>query len=113
MIRNDKVYLKHILDAISFIEKHCGKIIAVNFYKDALLQSAMVRQLEIIGEASKFISGETKKQLPDIEWKRIISMRNKLIHEYFGVDLNVVWTTIKKELPKLKEAISAYMKSSA
>jgi uncharacterized protein with HEPN domain len=103
MIHDDKIYLKHIIDAILFIEKHCGKINSTQFYKDEVLQSAIVRQLEIIGEAAKSISKSTKTKLNEIEWNKVIGMRNKLIHEYFGVDLNVVWATIKEELPRLKK----------
>ena len=108
-MRDDNAYLKHILDSILFVEKYCGKLDVVHFLKDELLQSAVVRQLEIIGEAGKLLSKETKIKLPAIQWNMLIGMRNKLIHEYFGVDINVVWSTINEELPKLKAEIKRYL----
>ncbi len=109
MIRDDKVYLSHILKSISFIEKYCAKLTLREFYKNEILQNAMVRQLEIIGEAANSVSKATRNKLTTVEWYKIIGMRNKLIHEYFGVDLNVVWTTIKEELPQLKKAVTEYL----
>ena len=111
MIRDDNAYLKHILDSILFVEKYCGKLDIGRFRKDELLQSAVVRQLEIIGEAARLVSKETKAKLPAIQWNMIIGMRDKLIHEYFGVDLNVVWSTINEELPKLKAEIQRYFRN--
>ncbi|MFA5830174.1 MAG: HepT-like ribonuclease domain-containing protein [Candidatus Gracilibacteria bacterium] len=67
MIRDDKVYLKHILDSIRFIERHCNKITIGSFHKDELVQNAMVRLLEIIGEAAKLVSKETKEKLPKLK----------------------------------------------
>ena len=110
MIRDDKVYLKHILDSIRFIEKHCNKITMSVFIRDKLLQNAMVRLLEIIGEAAKLISKDTKSKLSGVQWNKIIAMRNTLTHEYFGVDLKIVWSTIHEELPKLKKEITAHLK---
>ncbi len=110
MTPNDNVYLDHIIESIDFIEKYCAELGAREFYKDELLQNAIVRQLEIIGEAANRVSKKTQSKMKKIQWKKIIGMRNKLIHEYFGVDLKVVWTTIKEELPLLKEEISEYLK---
>lgn len=109
MKRDDNVYLKHIVEAIDFIERYCGKVNAREFYRDELLQNAIVRQLEIIGEAAKSVSKRTQNKLSNVEWKKVIGMRNKLIHEYFGVDLKVVWTTVKEELPPLRTVISQYL----
>jgi len=64
---------------------------------------AVVRNLEIIGEAAKNLSKETKSQYPEIPWREMADMRNKLIHEYFGVDLDIVWKTIKYRLPEVKK----------
>lgn len=110
MIREDKIYLKHILDSIRFIQKYCKGIEIAGFCDDEILQSAVVRQLEVIGEAARMISNTTKDKLPGIKWIKIVGMRNKLIHEYFGVDLNIVWSTLQEELPKLKKEILTYLK---
>ncbi len=104
MIRDDKVYIQHILDSISFIDKYSKKLTIGDFVADELLQSAIVRQLEIIGEAANLITRSTKEKYK-VEWNKIVGMRNKLIHEYFGVDLNIVWSTIKEELPKLEKEL--------
>jgi uncharacterized protein with HEPN domain len=68
----------------------------------------VVRELEIIGEASKNLSAEFKKSLPAIPWKDVAGMRDKLIHEYFGVDLETVWQTVKEDIPLLKKVLKNY-----
>lgn len=70
-----------------------------------MLQDAIIRRIEIIGEAVKQLPPTFKKQYPEIAWKEIAGMRDILIHEYFGVNINVVWKTIQKDIPKLKEQI--------
>jgi len=70
-----------------------------------LIQSAVIRELEIIGEAAKNVSVETKSKHPDIPWKQMSGLRDKLIHDYFGVDLDAVWETVKRDLPVLKEKL--------
>jgi hypothetical protein len=71
-----------------------------------LIQDAIIRNIEIIGEASKKISSETKNTFIDVPWKEIAGMRDKLIHDYLGVDVKVVWNTIKEDIPALKKVIS-------
>lgn len=70
-----------------------------------MIQSAVIRELEIIGEAAKNVSVETKSKHPDIPWKQMSGLRDKLIHDYFGVDLDAVWETVKRDLPVLKEKL--------
>jgi len=70
-----------------------------------LIQDAVIRQIEIIGEASKLISNKIKSKSPKTPWKDIAGMRDKLIHGYFGVDLDAVWETVKKDIPPLKKDI--------
>ncbi len=110
MIRDDSAYLKHILDSVRFIKKYSKKLTVADFTKDELVQSAIVRQLEIIGEAANLVSLKTKRELKAVEWAKIVGMRNKLIHEYFGVDLNIVWSTIKEELPNLEKEVKNYLR---
>lgn len=76
-----------------------------DFLGNKLKQDGIIRELEIIGEASKQLSLEFKEKYPDIPWKDIAGMRDKLIHEYFGVDLNAVWETVEDDLPILKSAL--------
>ncbi|MEW5907631.1 MAG: DUF86 domain-containing protein [Patescibacteria group bacterium] len=105
-MKKDKAYLKHILDAIADIKKFTEDISEEKFYEDKEKQYAALRGLEIIGEATKNLSRELRAKNPEIPWKDIAGMRDKLIHEYFGVNLELVWETIKDRLPKLKKQIS-------
>jgi uncharacterized protein with HEPN domain len=102
-MRKDKVYLTHILDAISDIEKFMQGVSEEEFFGNKEKQYAVLRALEIIGEATKNLSGELKAKSCDVDWKNIAGMRDKLIHAYFGVNLPLVWETVKKDLPQLKE----------
>jgi uncharacterized protein with HEPN domain len=86
-----------------WIEKYTDEIDIENFLSDHLTQDGVIRQLEIIGEASNKLSKEYKDKNPEIPWKDIIGMRNKLIHGYFGVDIEAVWDTVQKDLPELKK----------
>jgi uncharacterized protein with HEPN domain len=101
----DKVYLTHILDAISDIEQFTLGISQEDFFKNREKQYAVLRALEIIGEATKNLSGELKAKSLDVDWKNIAGMRDKLIHAYFGVNLPLVWETVKTDLPQLKKKI--------
>lgn len=101
----DKFYIMHILESISRIEEYTKGVNSKKFYRKHLVQDGVIRQLEIIGEASKNLSNELRDKYNTMPWKDIIGMRNKLTHEYFGVDLFAVWTTIKNDIPQLKTLI--------
>ena len=101
----DKLYIRHILDAIFTIGQYMSGVEYEDFLGDKLRQDGAIRELEIIGEASKQLSLEFKEKYPDIPWKDIAGMRDKLIHEYCGVDLNAVWETVEDDLPILKSAL--------
>ena len=103
--KDDNVFAKHILDNIYAVESFVGKFSKSELESDRLRQSAIIRELEVIGEAVKNLSEETKKKYPHIAWKQIAGMRDKLIHHYFGVDMNTVWGVLDKDLPELKEVI--------
>ncbi len=105
MKKDDTIYLRHILDAISRIEKYTQNIEYENFINNPLLQDGLIRQIEIIGEATKMLSDEVKLKHSDIPWKDIVGMRNKLLHDYFGVDIDAVWETVKKDIPVLKNKL--------
>ncbi|MDQ7032491.1 MAG: DUF86 domain-containing protein, partial [Desulfonauticus sp.] len=95
MQRHPKVYLKDILKAIKKIENYVENLDFKKFSANELVQDATVRNLEIIGEAVKKIPIEIKSKYPKIEWKKIAGLRDILIHEYFGVDLEILWDIIK------------------
>ena len=101
---DDRVYLQHIRDALTDIAAYTGAGRAA-FFAERIRQDATLRKLEIIGQAVKNLSDETRSREPEIPWKQIAGMRDKVIHDYFGVNLEIVWAVIEKELPKLEQAI--------
>jgi uncharacterized protein with HEPN domain len=109
MKHNDTVYLKHILDAISKITLYLTDIDESAFQQNSLVQDGVIRQLEIVGEATKRLSDEVRQSQPQIPWKLIAGIRDKLIHHYFGVDLDSVLLTAKEDLPTLKHAIQSIL----
>jgi len=103
-VKDDRPTLLHIRDAIGKIEEYTNKG-EESFFSDSKTQDAVVRNIEIIGEASKNLSSEIKKMNSEIPWKKITGMRDKVIHEYFGINLKVVWNVVKRELPSLKKTV--------
>jgi uncharacterized protein with HEPN domain len=102
---NNRVYLSHILDAIEKIEGYLSGKSYKDLFQDSMLLDAVVRELEIIGEAANNISLEFCQQHLSIPWQSMTGMRNRLIHEYFGVDRKVVWDTCQIDLPPLKRQV--------
>ncbi len=104
-MREEKLYLADIKEAIDKIYLYTKGLSFDTFEKDSKTVDAVLRNFEIIGEAAKNISEKTKELAPDLPWPAIISMRNTLTHEYFGADLVEVWKTIEDDLPVLMRAI--------
>jgi len=111
MERDDSVYIKHIRDAILKIQSYTKKFSAASFKKDSIIQDAVIRQIEIIGEATKRLSDKIRSENDDVPWEDIAGMRDKLIHDYFGVDIEKVWLTVQTDIPPLKKQISRISKS--
>lgn len=105
--RSDIDYLKDILEAAKRVTGYCKDLDYEGFLNDIKTQDAAVRNIEIIGEAAKNISPSYRELYPDIPWKNISGMRDKLIHGYFGVNLDIVWEVIKNDLPMLVGGIEA------
>ncbi len=105
MKKDDFVYLRHILDAISRIEEYTQGITYEHFMANHLIQDGVIRQIEIIGEAAKRLSKYIKERHTQISWKDMAGMRDKLIHDYFGVDLDAVWDTVERDIPALKNRL--------
>ena len=103
--KDNSVYLKHVMDAINRIEEYTNNISEKRFMDKNIMQAAIIREIEIIGEATKMLGQEFKDNHQSIPWKKIAGMRDKLIHGYFGVDLNAVWKTVKEDIPQLKKEI--------
>lgn len=103
--RNINVYLTDILESIDKIEQYTNNIDLDNFRHDIKTQDAVVRNLEIIGEAVKYIPDDIRKQYPDIAWRPAAAMRNFLIHNYPEVDVDAVWETVFNDLPSFKKGI--------
>ncbi|TAN32997.1 DUF86 domain-containing protein [Patescibacteria group bacterium] len=103
--RQPEFFLEYILTSIEEIEKNAAKLTPKFFFDSTTIQDAIIRRLEIIGEACKSLPAGFKKKHPQVEWKKIAGTRDVLIHEYFGVDINLVWKIVENDIPKLKKEI--------
>ncbi len=101
----------HILDAVVKIEGYTQDMTKDHFLKNFLVQDAVIRNLEVIGEAARTISPEIKDKFPLVPWRKINAMRNKLIHEYSGVDIETVWNVVEFDLPELKRHVMSLLNS--
>ncbi len=110
MIKEPLVFIRHIFDCIESIEQFSQGLTKEEFKKNDLKQSAILRKIEIIGEAVKNLPNSFRDRFPSAEWKRITGTRDRLIHQYFGVDLDLMWDVVKKELPKFKKQIEEILK---
>jgi len=100
--KNDIIFINHILESISDIEESVKKLSKEDFVKSKDPKDAAIRRIEVIGEAVKNISDTTKENYPKVEWKKIAGTRDRLIHAYFSIDLDITWEIIKIGLPELK-----------
>ena len=109
MKKDDQIYLHHILECIERIKTYTQDLQEGDFIKNKLLQDAVIRNLEVIGEAVKQLSFDFRAKHNHIAWKKIAGMRDKLIHDYIGVDLFLVWAVVEDILPDFEKQINLFL----
>ena len=113
MKKDNSLFLNHILEAIEDIEDYVKDTSASeDFITDKKTHDAVLRSFQVIGEAANNLDEKLVNSQTDIEWGKVIGMRNFIIHEYFGVDLKIVWDTIKKDLPTFKENVKKLLQKT-
>ena len=108
-MKRNEVFIKHIRDEVNFIISRTEDLEYESLIKDEVLKRALLRSLEVIGEATKNISPDFREKFPDVEWRELAGLRDKLIHRYFGVKWEIVWDVIRRRIPKLKEQIESIL----
>ena len=109
--KDPKIFLEHILESIDIIEFYLKGVKKPEFLDNEMFQDSVLRRIEIIGEAVKNIPANYKQKHQNIPWQKIAGMRDKVIHAYFGIDLNLVWNVTKKDIKKLKKDIKKLINS--
>jgi uncharacterized protein with HEPN domain len=107
-VKDDRIFLQHVRDAIARIERYTADG-REHFDADTMVQDAVIRNLEVIGEAVKQVSQPTRDQAPDVPWKQIAGMRDVLIHHYFGVKLDTVWAVVEQHIAPLRRAVDGLL----
>lgn len=107
-MRDDRERLLDIQEAIERIEKYAARG-RESFERDELIQTWVLHNLQILGEAARAISAAFKQQHPEVSWHQIAGMRNILVHDYFGIDVSIVWAVVERELPVLKQQLLAML----
>lgn len=111
MSRSETEYLRHIQDEARYLTRASREVNWEKFSEDETLKRAFVRCIEVIGEATKNLSAEFRARHPEVQWRAMAGMRDRLIHGYFGVDYEIVWEVATEKAPELVDAIRAILKS--
>jgi uncharacterized protein with HEPN domain len=109
MTRNDAVFLRHMLDAIDRVVEATSRTTLEQFQRDWIVQDAIIRELQVLGEAAGRVAKELADRNPEIPWKEITGLRHKLVHDYFVVDLEVVWATATVDVPTVRSSVQTLL----
>ena len=110
--RSDEFLLEDMIESINKIERYTKGLSKDDFQKDEMRLDAVVRNFEIIGEAANRLSQEIHEKYPEVEWRRMVGFRNRIVHEYFGIDVDILWSIIENNLGDLKNQISKIIEDS-
>jgi len=111
--RDHRLFLADMLEAIEKIERYTHGLSREDLWQDDLVADAVVRNLEVIGEAARHVPETLRAAHPEIDWRRVVGLRNVVVHEYFAIDLDVVWVVVEKHLPKLKQVVRAMLEAGS
>jgi uncharacterized protein with HEPN domain len=103
--RDPSLYLTHVLESVELARAYVAGVEFLRFSESQQLQDAVIRRIEIIGEAVKNLPAEMRDAAPGVPWRRIAGMRDKIVHDYMGVDIEMVWTVVHRDLPELASAV--------
>ena len=106
-MKDDKLYLIHILESIDKIESYTHKLDLASFTEQTIVQDAVLRNLQVLAESTQRLSQGFKSSHPEIEWYKIVGLRNILVHDYLGIDIETIWTTVSGKLQDLKIVVNA------
>jgi uncharacterized protein with HEPN domain len=110
MQKDDLIRLRHMLEAAKEIDGFLAGRVREDLDSDRMLLLSIVKDLEIIGEAASRLSEESKKEIPDIPWPDIVNTRHRLIHAYYDIDVEIIWSTVQADLPQLIVDLGKYLK---
>lgn len=105
----DALYLRHMLDAIDRVIEATQRVTREDFNRDWMIQDAIVHELQILGEAAGRVSRELTDQHPEIPWRKVTGLRHKIVHDYFAVDLDIVWDTATLDAPGIRPIVRALL----
>lgn len=105
MSSSETDYLRHMLDEVRYLQEQAANLDAAAFQTDPTLRRAFVRSLEIIGEAAKHVSEPFRSRYPAVQWRAMAGMRDRVIHDYLGVDYGIVWDVVRNKVPALREEL--------